>query len=314
MRIAITGGTGFVGRHLARALLAQGHSVTLLARGADQREPEIRNLPRVNFTSADLSDISALECAFAGCDAVAHLAGINRELGSQTYQRVHIQGTANVVEAARRSSVRKIVLLSFLRARPNCGSPYHESKWAAEELVRNSHIPYTILKAGMIYGHGDHMLDHLSRAFHTLPVLATVGFRQKPVRPLAVEDLMRVLSASLVDGRLMNQTIAITGREELLLSDAARRVAAVLNRNVLVFPAPIWFHRLLAHLCEWTMKVPLVSQAQVRILTEGVTEAFGKCDSLPSDLQPRILFTADQIQRGLPDPEPFGFRDLRCIS
>src|SRR5438067_13033647 len=113
MRIAITGGTGFVGRHLTRTLLAQGHSVTLLARGADQREPAIRNLPRVTFTNADLSSVAELERAFAACDAVAHLAGINRELGLQTYARVHIQGTENVVNAALGAGVRKIVLLSF---------------------------------------------------------------------------------------------------------------------------------------------------------------------------------------------------------
>ena len=50
-------------------------------------------------------------------------------------------------------------MLSFLRARPDCGSPYHESKWAAEQLIRESGLDYTILKAGMIYGRGDHLID-----------------------------------------------------------------------------------------------------------------------------------------------------------
>ena len=58
----------------------------------------------------------------------------------------------------------KIIYLSFLRARPACGSRYHESKWAAEELVRGSGIDHTILKSGVIYGRGDHLLDHVSRA------------------------------------------------------------------------------------------------------------------------------------------------------
>src|SRR5207249_10268063 len=79
-----------------------------------------------------LSDPAALAQAFAGCDAVAHCAGINREIGSQTFQRVHIEGTRNLVEAVRGAGVRKIALMSFLRARPNCGSAYHESKWSAE--------------------------------------------------------------------------------------------------------------------------------------------------------------------------------------
>ena len=118
----------------------------------------------------------------AGCDSVVHCAGINRELGQQTFTKVHIEGTRNVVEAARQAGIRKIVLLSFLRARPNCGSAYHESKWAAEEIVRHSGLDYTVLKCGVIYGQGDHMLNHLSHAFYTFPVFGFVGFQDKPIR------------------------------------------------------------------------------------------------------------------------------------
>src|SRR2546423_12458068 len=138
MRVAITGGTGFVGRHLAQALAAKGHRVVLIARGKDRREPGIYSLPGMVFFSSDLSSTAELAKAFSGCDAVLHCAGINREVSEQTYQRVHIAGTQNVVDAARTASVSKIVLLSFLRARPNCGSAYHESKWVAEEIVRQS--------------------------------------------------------------------------------------------------------------------------------------------------------------------------------
>lgn len=131
MKIAITGATGFVGRHLARALAAEGHELVLLARGLDRRDVAARQLPRATFAPLGLDDAEALAAAFAGCDAVAHCAGINRESGRQTYRRVHIAGTANVVAAARRAGAGKLALLSFLRARPGCGSPYHESKWAA---------------------------------------------------------------------------------------------------------------------------------------------------------------------------------------
>jgi len=109
-RIAITGGTGFVGRHFAELLREHGHDAIALSRR----------------TGGDVGDIAAMTKAFAGCDAVAHLAGINRELGEQTYQRVHVDGTRNVTEAARRAGITRIALLSFLRARPACGSPCHE--------------------------------------------------------------------------------------------------------------------------------------------------------------------------------------------
>jgi uncharacterized protein YbjT (DUF2867 family) len=307
MRIAITGGTGFVGGHLARRFAENSHEVVLLGRRLRGVVPG-----NMKFVANDLMSADRLTSVFAGCDAIAHCAGINREIGHQTYQRVHIEATRNVVEAARRAGVRKISLMSFLRARPNCGSAYHESKWAAEEIIRNSGLDYTIIKAGMVYGRGDHMLDHLSHSFHTLPLLATVGFRQKAIRPLAIDDLVDVLYAALADGRLTNQTIALTGAEELYLSEAARRVAKVLGRRVVIFPAPLWFHYGLAQFTEWTMKIPLVAKAQVRILSEGVTEPAIVCDALPEDLRPVRKFTDEQIRKGLPEPGPFGVRDLRC--
>jgi NADH dehydrogenase len=312
MKIAITGGTGFIGGHLARRLVADGHEVVLVSRGAgDENEP--RGTSGVTLAPSDLSSVAGLTAAFAGCDAVAHCSGINRELGSQTYQKVHVDGTRHVVEAAKKAGVRRIALMSFLRARPDCGSPYHESKWAAEEIVRNCGLDFTIVKAGMVYGCGDHMLDHLSHAFHTIPLLATVGFRQKAIRPLAVDDLTHVLRAALIDARLPRKTIALTGAEELYLSEAARRVAHVLGRHVWIFPAPLWFHYVLAQLCELTMRVPLVAKAQVRILSEGVTEPATPCDPLPQDLQPTRPFTPEQIRTGLPEPGPFGLHDLRCL-
>jgi uncharacterized protein YbjT (DUF2867 family) len=314
MRIAITGGTGFVGRHLANALISSGHEVVLIARGLDDRGGSVQDWPNARFFATDLSNVSDLARAFAGCGAVAHCAGINREIGNQTYQRVHVAGTRHVVEAARLAGVGKIALLRFLRARPDCGSGYHESKWAAEEIFRKSGLDYTVLKAGVIYGRGDHMLDHLSHALFTFPVFATVGFDDKPVCPLAVGDLTRILKAILVEDRLSRQTVAVLGPEEMPLTEAVRRVAKVVGKRPLYVPMPVWFHYVLARLLEATMTIPLVSRAQVRILSEGIVEPLPACASLPGDLMPSTRFTDEQVRQGLPRPGAFSKRDLRCCS
>jgi NADH dehydrogenase len=314
MNIGITGGTGFVGRHLARALVASGHTVRLIARGQDRRDEAVRTVPGATMVPASVADPAALAVALAGCDAVAHCAGINREIGSQTYRMVHVEGTRHVVEAADRAGVRKVVLQSFLRARPGCGSGYHESKWAAEEIVRASGLDYTIVKAGVVYGTGDHFLDHTSHALHTLPVFAAVGFSEKPLRPVAVADLVRILEAALVGGRLSRQTLAVTGPEELRLSEAIRRIARIIGRRVLIVPAPVWTHRVLARAFERTMAIPLVSLAQVRILSEGVVEPAPPCPGPPDDLAPRRAFRDEQIRQGLPAPGRFGLKDLRCST
>jgi NADH dehydrogenase len=311
MKIAITGGTGFVGRNIARRLIGDGHEVVLIARGNDQTDPAIRQAANAQFFQTGLGDANKLAEAFAGCDAIAHCAGINRECGDQTYQRVHIEGTRNVVDAARKASVRKIVLISFLRARPNCGSGYHESKWTAEEIVRGSGLDYTIFKCGVIYGKGDHMLDHLSHAFHTFPIFAFVGFRDKPIRPNAVEDVARIVEAALVENKLSRKTVAVVGPDHLTLREAVRRVAHVVNRRPFMFPMPILFHRILGWFVERIMTVPLVSTAQVKMLAEGLAEPAQACEFLPPDLAPEIHFTEEQIRKGLPAPGPFTPRDLR---
>jgi uncharacterized protein YbjT (DUF2867 family) len=298
-RIAITGGTGFLGRHFAELLRDRGHEPVVLSRR----------------TGTDVNEVDALARAFANCDAVAHLAGINRELGDQTFCRVHVDGTRNVVEAVRRAGVRRIALLSFLRARPNCGSPYHESKFAAEEIVRASELPHTILKCGVIYGRGDHLLDHLSHALHTIPLFATVGLRQRPLRPTAAQDVAAILFAALIDNRLTDRTVAVVGPETLTMREVVARVGDAIGRTPCIVPMPVAFHRVLSAVAEAVMHVPLVSRAQVRMLAEGLTDAAPQpCDELPDDLRPRTPFTHEIITRGLPPPKSFGCRDLRLSA
>jgi len=314
MRIAITGGTGFVGRHLAAEFVHAGHEVVLVARGVDRPDPALLERPGVRVVTASVTDVAAMRRAFSGCDAIAHCAGINRELGRQTYAVVHVQGTGNVVAAARDAGVRRIVMLSFLRARPICGSAYLESKWAAEELIRNSGLNFSIVKASMVFGLGDHMLDHLSHLLYTLPVFVTVGLREKPVRPVAVQDLVRVLVAGLVDDRLANRTVSAMGPQTLLMSDIARKVGHLIGRRPLIVRAPAAVNYGVAWIAERLMKVPLASLAQVRILQEGLVEPWGDIDPLPDDLVPRTTLADNVLRAGLPEAGPFTRAHLRVLG
>lgn len=177
-------------------------------------------------------------------------------------------------------------------------------------MVRSSGLDYTVLKAGMIYGHGDHLVDHLSHTVQTVPVFASVGLREKTISPIPVAELVDVLVGAL-EGRLSRRTVAVRGGEALLLSEAVRRVASVVGRPVRVFPAPVWAHRVLAQVTEWTMRVPLVAKAQVRMLAEGVTEATQPAGELPDDLAPKGWFDEEHIRAALPPRGGFTARDLR---
>lgn len=292
MRVAITGGTGFVGRHLAERL-GPAQTVVISRR-----------------TGIDIDDVDGLATALAGCDVVVHAAGINREIGDQTFQRVHVDGTRALVAAAKRAGVKRIVMVSFLRARPNCGSGYHESKWEAEELIRHSGIAHSILKASMMYGHGDHMVDHVSRAVKTWPVFGTVGFRGRSVRPIPIDDFVDVLVA-VAQGRIADETVAVMGAEDLPLAEAVRRVARVAGRRPLFVPLPVLAIRVLAQVTEWVMIVPLVAKAQARMLAEGVSEPAPWAPELPVELRPKGMFSDESIRAALPSAGRFGWGDLR---
>jgi uncharacterized protein YbjT (DUF2867 family) len=175
--------------------------------------------------------------------------------------------------------------------------------------VRASRLAWTVLKPGMIFGRGDHMLDHLSHALHTFPVFTGVGPRR--IRPLAIDDVVDVLWAALVDGRLVRQTAPLIGPTELGFDDAARLVSKIIGRRRPFVRMPISFHYILAWRAERLMSVPLISTAQVRILAEEVIEPSFAPDSLPADLIPSRPFDERSIRGGLPDPGRFRLADLR---
>lgn len=299
MKVAITGGTGFIGRHLAQDLVSQGHEVIAIARGQYTRNTQ--SVEGATFLALDANDTDKLTQAFAGCHAVVHCAGTSVEDAKQTFQRLHVEGTRSAVTAAERAGVKKFVLVSYLNVRPNVQSEYHTTKWQGEEIVRASKLNFTILKAGLVYGQGDHLLNNLSNLFKKMPVFAAVGLREKTVRLVAVEDLVEVIRACLDEERCARQTAAVLGPEEFPFSQAARRIAKAMGKPFLiVLPFPVFFHRILAFFSERFMPKPLITKSQVQMLADGISQPTPESVPLPEELKPGTPFTEEQIRKGLP--------------
>jgi NADH dehydrogenase len=131
---------------------------------------------------------------------------------------------------------------------------------------------------------------------------------------VAVDDVARILVAAATgDTRLRNRTFAVLGPEQLSLGDAVRRVARAIGRRPVFARLPVVLHLALARLWEATMRVPLVSIAQVHILAEGVVEASPNAEELPADLVPNTPFSEEVIRAGMPEPGGFGCGDLRWV-
>jgi uncharacterized protein YbjT (DUF2867 family) len=277
--------------------------MVLIARGTDGRDRTVGRLPHTVFRSASVVDPESLTRALAGCDAVALCAGIHREIGGQTFNRVHLEGTATLIESARTAGIRRIALLSPLRAGPGSGSRYQESRWQAEEELRQSGLEFTVLKSSLLYGRSDHLVDHISRSLMIAGRFATAGLAPVAVRPVAIEDLTGLFRAVLVGGRLSGQTVAVTGPEALSFRELVHRIAVAIGKRIVLLPLPVFLRRTAS---VWPL--------QARMLTEGESETRLRLAALPDDLAPRRRFTPAQIRCGLPPLSGLRWTDLRCCE
>lgn len=197
-RIALTGGTGFVGGAVIAAALAAGHEVVALAR----REPP--PAPGVEWISGDLADAAALARLCAGADAVIHVAGVVNTPDPAEFVRGNVEGTRAVLAAAEGAGVARFIAVSSLSAREPALSRYGASKRTAEDLVRASALDWTVVRPPSVYGPRD--VDN----FELLRAAARLGIVPVPARGrvslIHVDDLARLLVALIPGGT------AVSGR------------------------------------------------------------------------------------------------------
>jgi uncharacterized protein YbjT (DUF2867 family)/membrane protease YdiL (CAAX protease family) len=306
MRIAVAGGTGFVGRHVVEALQGRGHTVLALARG-ERALP-----PGAAFVRCDLAREAVPAGALRGCDAVVNLAGIKRAEGAQTFEAVHVEGTRRLLEACRQAGVRRFVHLSVVCSRADTASPYHDTKWRAEELVRSSGLDATVLKPGVIYGPGDDMVTHLVKMIRFAALFPVVGRGRSLLQPVDVRDVAEAVAAALERPQSVGRTYDVVGPERHPLADVVRTVARATSLGLRVVPTPIALQRVAVRAMEALTPRPLSTPAQLQMLIDGL---YGDPEPARRELGlvPRP-FTADTV-RGLAAAIPplFGF-SLRLVD
>lgn len=275
MRVFLTGATGFVGGHVLKRLVAEGHSVKALVR--DPAKAKLATSHHIELVQGDVAEGSGLDEGTRDCDAVVHLVGIIAETGKATFERIHHIGTRNVAEAAKRNGISRYVQMSALGVRADGVSEYQTSKWKGEEAVRQSGMDYCVLRPSLIFGRGSGFVTQMLDVMRKAPLFRPVPGSGKPLfRPIFVEDVAACFVQALTNPRVTNKTMELGGGDELSLNDVLQTIAdcAGIRKPVFHVPMPLMFMG--AAVAQTILPHPPVTVGQLRMLKEGST-----CDISP---------------------------------
>jgi NADH dehydrogenase len=278
MKIFIAGGTGFVGGHLKRELLGRGHELRLLVH---KRVPDGES--GVEQVEGDVTSQDSLVQAMNDCDAAINLVGIIREFPSRrvTFERLHVQGTANLLAAASSAGIRRYLQMSALGTRPNALSDYHRTKFRAEGLVHKSALDWTIMRPSLIYGPKDSFVNMLAGQLRAAPLMPVIGDGRYRLQPIHGDDVARCFALALEMPGTIGQTYELCGNDRLSFVDLLDTVAAAMGKSAPLKPhVPLGLMKLILPIMQHLPQFP-ITMDQLQMLIEenicdgGWKETFG---------------------------------------
>jgi uncharacterized protein YbjT (DUF2867 family) len=235
-RCLVTGATGYIGARLVPRLLDEGHHVRALARNPGK----LADVPwrdRVEVARGDLGDAESLTAAFDGIDVVYYL--VHSMGGSTDFAAEEDRAARNVVTAARRAGVRRVVYLSGLHPEGRKLSEHLESRAAVGEALIDSGIEALVLQAGVVVGSGSASFELIRHLTDRLPVMTTPKWVHNKIEPIAVRDVLHYLVAAATAQVPESRTWDIGGPDVLEYGDMMRgyaEVAGLGRRYLIVLP------------------------------------------------------------------------------
>jgi uncharacterized protein YbjT (DUF2867 family) len=210
--ILVTGGTGFVGGHVVHALRASGQQVRALVR--DRSSGTKLESRDVELVEGDVTSPESLRRAAEGADAVVHLVAI-RQGKQEQFQRVMVDGTRNLLAAAKEAGVGRFVHMSALGTTAETKDlvPYYNAKWQMEQDVKASGIPYVIFRPSFIFGPDGGILPTFAKLARLTPVTPVIGSGRQRIQPIWADDVGAYFARAVTEEAAANRTFEIGGPE-----------------------------------------------------------------------------------------------------
>jgi len=239
MRIVISGANSATGQAILRCAPGVAPNALVAVVRSERAADEIRALLGVgdSLTKVSYDDPSSLDESFRGASAIIHLAGILVEQPGSTYEQANVAPVRRVVEAAKRATVEKFVLVSATRADEKSSNRYYRTKGQAEAIVRDSGLCYTILRAPLLLGPATEGAAALARNACG-PKARLIDGGRNFQQPLFVDDLARAAIAATQPSVASNRTLDLVGPASLPERELVERAARLLDRRVQVSSIP----------------------------------------------------------------------------
>jgi uncharacterized protein YbjT (DUF2867 family) len=211
--ILVTGGTGFIGRNLLRSLVKTGKKVRVLLRPSRYSPNFPLGIP-VEVAVSSFSDSRSLRAALKGVDVIFHLAGAERKGLKGDLNQIDVEGTANLVQAAKEGGLERFFYLSHIGADRGSAYPVLKAKGIGENWIINSGLPYTIFRTGVVFGKGDQFTEPILRLIKLFPGFFLLpGNGDSLLQPLWVDDLVTCMNLALEDSKKVKMIFTIGGLE-----------------------------------------------------------------------------------------------------
>ena len=267
--ILVTGGTGFVGSNIVRLLVKKGQKVRCLVRESSPRN--VLDGLDVEFCTGDILVPDTLKETLQDIDTVIHLVGIIKEIGGATFERIHTEGTKNVLEAARNAEIKKYIHMSALGTRSGGLSRYHKTKWLAEEAVRNSGLKYVILRPSIICGADDELVNTFAKMIRQTfitRIIPVIGKGESRMQPIYVGDVAHCFVEAAINENISNKTYEIGGPDAISFNEILDTIMKVMQKARFKIHLPMSMFKPLAFLMEKTLKDPPLNRDQLIMLRE----------------------------------------------
>jgi uncharacterized protein YbjT (DUF2867 family) len=239
--ILVAGGTGFLGRAIVAALRHEGHEVRVLSRGG-KANPWVGDRG-VSVVEGDVREAATLNDAMAGCDTVVvavQFPGHPVEVPAKglTYDEFDRKGTENLVAAAKKAGVTRIVYMSGVGVGEGRSEEWFVAKDRAEAAVTGSGIAYTIIRPSWVYGPRDKSLNRFATFARTLPFVPLPGPGTAKVQPVHVDDVGLAVAKALATPAAENQVVEIGGPQLLSFRQIVRVMLGVMGKRRALLPTP----------------------------------------------------------------------------